>query len=237
MSDLEPIEIFNGICAIATFLIYFFTALSILYRHFKYREKKFIYMSLALFFLGFTWLGLSLSFLSVVLTGNRLPFEIQVIITNGFPLALLFWLLVFTELFYRQKQKLIVLLWVIVISIMEILFFVFLIVDSSILGSETGGFYIRWGLFINTRMILNMVIFLVTGVKFYQEAIKTDNPEVKLKTRLLIVGIVLLIAGGLLYSITGLIVLTLVLLLFSVIGFYGGLVFPEWIKKLFQRNK
>jgi hypothetical protein len=234
MTDLNPVDIINGICAIATFLIYFFTALSILFKHIKYKEKKFIYMSLALFFLGFRWLGLSVSFISVLLTGDRLPFEAQVIITNGFPLALLFWLLVFTELFYRHKQKVIIILWAIFISIMEILLFVFLVIDTSILGSESGSFHTRWGPFIMVRMLVNIFVFLVTALKFYHEAIKTDNPEIKLKTRLLLGGIILLIAGGLLYTITGLIVISLILLLFSVIGFYGGLVFPEWIKKLFQ---
>jgi hypothetical protein len=143
---------------------------------------------------------------------------------------------VFTELFYRDKRQLILILWVIIISVFEILLFVFLVIDTSVLGTVSGSFYTRWGPFIMLRMLINILVFFVTALKFYIEAIKTDNQEVRIKTRLLLVGIILLVIGGLLYSITGLIVLTLIILLFSVLGFYGGLVFPQWIKKLFQRN-
>jgi len=194
-------------------------------------------MSLALIFLGFTWLALSVSFISVLVTGNRLPFEIQVIISNGFPFALLFWLLVFTELFYKKKRKLIVLSWVIFMTIIEILLFLFLVTDTSLLGSERGSFYTSWGPLINIRILSNIIVFALTGIKFYHEAIKEDNTEIKLKTRLLLVGIVLLIVGGLIFSLTGILVITLIILLFSVIGFYGGLVFPKWIKKMLLKNK
>jgi hypothetical protein len=237
MVELTPIDIFNGICAIATFLIYLGTALTILYKHYKQHEKTFIYMSLALIFLGFTWLALSISFISVLVTGERIPFEIQVIISNGFPFALLFWLLVFTELFYQHKRKIILGLWVICITIIEILLFVFIVTDTSLIGSGSGSFYTNWGPLVTVRILLSMLVFSLTGVKFIHAAIKEDNPEIKLKTRLLTVGIVLLIVGGLLFSITGILLLTLLILLFSVIGFYGGLVFPNWIKKIFLKNK
>jgi len=86
-------------------------------------------------------------------------------------------------------------------------------------------------------MLLSILVFALTGIKFIREAIKEENPEIKLKTRLLLVGVVLLIVGGVLFSITGIVILTLIIVLFSVVGFYGGLVFPKWIKKIFLKNK
>lgn len=237
MVDLLPIDLFNGICSIATVLLYFLISLSVLHKYFKYRQKALLYMAIALFSLGFIWLGLSVSFIFYIVTETHLAFEIQVVIAYGFPFAIFFWLLVFTELIYKKKQKLIIIIGGIYLLLIEVLFYTFLFTNISLLGVSYGTFYTKWGPFILLRILINMLIFLTTGIVFVREASKSDNAETKLKARLILVGIIFLLLGGLIYSLFGLLFIALIILLVSVLGFYGGIVYPEWFEKMFLRKK
>ncbi|MBY9003794.1 MAG: hypothetical protein KGD73_07470, partial [Candidatus Lokiarchaeota archaeon] len=87
------------------------------------------------------------------------------------------------------------------------------------------------------RILVNVVIFLTTGIIFFREANKTDDAENKLKAKLILVGVIFLIIGSLFYSIFGIVFIALIILLMSVLGFYGGIVYPVWIAKIFLRNK
>jgi len=237
MVDLLPIDLFNGICSIATVLLYFVISFHLVHKFLKYRQKALLYMGLALFFLASIWLGLSVSFIFYIVIETSLPFEIQVLIAYGFPFALFFWLLVFTELIYKKKQKLITIISGIYLILLEVFFYTFLFTNISLLGVTTGFFYTSWGPFILLRILINMLIFLTTSVIFIREANKGEDPENKLKARLILVGTVFLILGGLIYSIFGIVFIALVILLVSVLGFYGGIVYPEWVAKMFLRNK
>lgn len=237
MVDLLPIDLFNGICSIATVLLYFLISLSVLHKYFKYRQKALLYMAVALFFLGFIWLGLSVSFIFYIATETHLAFEIQVVIAYGFSFALFFWLLVFTELIYKKKQKLIAIISGIYVLLLEVFFYTFLFTNISLLGASSGVFYTKWGPFILLRILVNMLIFLITGIVFVREASKSDSAENKLKARLILVGIIFLILGGLIFSLFEILFIALIILLVSVLGFYGGIVYPEWVEKMFLRKK
>jgi len=237
MVDLLPIDLFNGFCSIATVLLYLLISVSVLHKYFKFRQKALLYMSLALIFLASIWLGVSVSFIFYLVIETSLPFEIQVFIAYGFPFALFFWLLVFTELIYKKKQKLITIISGLYLLLLEVLFYTFLFTNISLLGATSGVFYTKWGPFILIRILINMLIFLTTGIIFIRKASKSDNAENKLKARLILVGIIFLILGGLIYSLFGILFIALIVLLVSVLGFYGGIVYPEWVGKMFLRKK
>ena len=237
MVDILPIDLFNGICAIATVLIYFIISFSLIHKYIKYRQKALIYMGLALFFLSSIWMGLSVSFIYYIIIETSISFEIQVLIAYGFPFALFFWLLVFTEIIYKKRQKIITIVSGIYLVLLEVFFYTFLFTNISLLGTTSGFFYTRWGPFILLRILVNVVIFLTTGIIFFREANKTDDAENKLKAKLILVGVIFLIIGSLFYSIFGIVFIALIILLMSVLGFYGGIVYPVWIAKIFLRNK
>lgn len=237
MVDLLPIDLFNGICSIATVLLYFLISVSVLHKYFKFRQRALLYMGLALLFLSPIWLGVSVSFIFYMVIETSLAFEIQVFIAYGFPFALFFWLLVFTELIYKKKQKLITIISGLYLILLEILFYTFLFTNISLLGATSGVFYTKWGPFILLRILINMLIFLTTGLIFIREASKSDDAENKLKAKLILVGTIFLILGGLIYSLLGILFIALIILLVSVLGFYGGIVYPKWVGKMFLRKK
>ena len=80
-----------------------------------------------------------------------------------------------------------------------------------------------------------IVVFFITGVKFALETMKIDDPETKLKGKLLLIAFPSFCIGGFLDASISTTALTLIIfrliLMSSTIEFYGAFVLPNWIKK------
>ena len=229
--ELTQIEFLNGIFAIFILFIFYFIGLRLIYKYFKLKEKKILYLGFAIPFMGNMWLAISVTYLSIILTGNSITPEIYLLLGYGFPLGMVFWLILLTELMYKDKQKVIISLYIIYWLIMEIIFFILLSTDTSLLGVFNRPLTPVLSPFLAIRSIITLILLVITGILFYRESHKSDNAEVRLKGTLFLSGIILFMLGALTFVISGIAFIPLIFFIPSSFMVYGALILPEWMKK------
>jgi len=150
------------------------------------------------------------------------------------PIFLLIWLKVFTDLAYVEKQKLILIIFLIIGIIFEIIFFYFLFTHPNLIGTFKTPFQVVYGIYIEIFLVIFLLVVLITGILFGKKSISSENPELKLKGKFLIAAFVLFTIGAFLDSIIPeLFILARVVLDISALSFYFGFMLPNWLKEKF----
>jgi hypothetical protein len=77
---------------------------------------------------------------------------------------------------------------------------------------------------------------LITGTLFGRKSLRSDNPEIKLKGKLLIIAFWSFFIGAIFEIISHISIIILIvgriILISSAIEFYSGFLLPNWMKKL-----
>ena len=234
---LYPFDIINGIIGLCAIIISFYVALRIFLKGFEYRNRNFILVGITGFLMSEPWWHSILSFLLEISFGFRLPGEIGNIIGIVFqPIGIFTWLFAFTDLVYKKQQKIILALFLVYSIIFEIAFFIVFTNDPSLNGTFYG---IHSGIIPTGFMFSFLIIILVSGILFARESIKADDPEIKMKGRLIQFAIIsyciaaVLDAGVIMFRFTPfLLISNRIVLILSAVAFYGGFLLPDWMKKI-----
>lgn len=240
--SLSLLDTINGIFSLIFVAISLFIGLIILSRYFKYKEKIYFLVGATWIFISEPWWPSCISFLIALVNGWGISEGLYFLIGNVFiPLAIVFWLLAFTEFLYSEKRKLILLTSIIIGAIFEILFFTFLFLNQRLIGDLNGPVDVNYKSFIMIFLILFLIIVVTTGFLFANLSLKSDDPEVKLKGKLLIVAYITFSIGALLdssvpFSEATIVIIRLILIM-SALCWYGGFLLPKWMRKLFLKRK
>jgi len=240
--SLNPLDMVNGIFSLIFVVISLLIGLIILSRFFRYKEKIYFLVGATWIFISEPWWPSSISFLVALVNGVGISSSIYFLIGNIFvPLAIVLWLLAFTEFLYTEKRKLILSIFTVIGAIFEILFFTFLFLDESLIGELNGPVDVNYKSFIMVFLIIFLAIVVISGFLFANLSLKSKDPEVKLKGKLLIVAYIAFSVGALLdssipFSEPTVIIVRLILIL-SAICWYGGFILPKWMKKFLLKSK
>lgn len=229
--ELPPIEFFNGIVAIIINVFFFYIAISIIRNYIKYKDKRLLYTSIAIFFISFPWLPISISFISVLISSQALPFEIYFILGYGFTFGILFWLLAFTDMVYKGKKNLIVGIYLVYLIILTILFYVLLFTNASLIGTISGTIMPSHGIFLRIRNLVRLIILVISGFLIWYRTKESPSVEVRFKSKMILAGVLLFAIGGIFFSLTNISALPLIFFIPSLIGIYGGFALPDWMKR------
>ncbi|MFX0104628.1 MAG: hypothetical protein ACFE75_03945 [Candidatus Hodarchaeota archaeon] len=238
---LNSVDIVNGTFSLIFVIISLFVGIVILSKYFKYKERIYFLVGVTWIFISEPWWPSSLSFLVALGNGIGISPELYFLIGNILvPLAIALWLVAFTEFLYTEKRKLILLTFGIYGLIFEILFLTFLFLDPSLIGELTPPVDVNYKSFILIFLLSFIIIVVVTGILFARLSLKSDDSEVKLKGKLLIIAYIAFTIGAVsdafpLNIFT--IIITRLILIVSAICWYGGYLLPRWMKKLFVRKK
>jgi hypothetical protein len=240
--SLTTIDTLNGIFSIIFVAISFLVGIIILSRFIKYKERIYFLVGLTWIFISEPWWPSSISFLVAIGNGIGIPSEVYFLIGNLFvPLAIVLWLLAFTEFLYSEKRKLILTIFAIIGGIFEILFFIFLFLNPSVIGHLNGPVDVNYESFIMVFLIIFLAIVVISGFLFANLSLKSKDPEVKLKGKLLIVAYITFAIGALLDASVPfnelIIVIIRLILITSAVCWWGGFLLPKWMKKLFLKNR
>jgi hypothetical protein len=116
--------------------------------------------------------------------------------------------------------------------IFEILFFYFLFTDPTQIGIFETPFLLVYGIYIEIFLIVFLLTVVITGILFGQQTMKSDNPELKLKGKFLIIAFIFFSTGAFMDSIIPeLFMLARIILILSALSFYCGFILPNWIKE------
>ncbi|MFW6272866.1 MAG: hypothetical protein ACOC44_14315 [Promethearchaeia archaeon] len=240
--SLVPIDYLNGFSSLTYVIVSILVGLTILSKYFKYNQRPFL-------FVGITWLGLSepwipssLSFLSNLLFGQGLSLELYIIIGNILtPISLVSWMIAFTDLIYKQHQSLIVGIYAIIGIVFTIVFINLLFTNPTAIGTFSSdsqvNIDIEYKSFVMIYLVFIVINLLITGSIFARNSLKSNQREVKLKGKFLLIAFIAWCIGAVFDSAIPLNFITLpitrLLLVSSALLFYIGFILPPGIKKLF----
>ncbi|MFX0039149.1 MAG: hypothetical protein ACFFAB_07440 [Candidatus Heimdallarchaeota archaeon] len=114
--------------------------------------------------------------------------------------------------------------------------------EDLLIGSQISVFIVEWAIWIQFYLLLSILLLLITGFLFARASLKTEEPEIKLKSQFLIIAFLTFAIGTIIDTIGGemyteiIIFLARTFVIFSSICFYIGFTLPKFIKKLFLRD-
>jgi len=239
----ENLDIANGILLLVFSIISLTVGIKIMAKYFKFKRKEFLFLGLAWIALASPWYPGTISFiLGFILGLERLSTELYFLIGNVLiPPCFVLWIVVFTDLLLKQKQKLIVILFAIGNALYLVVFFYFLFTNPIVIGELKGETDVQYYNFVMIYDVCIILLTFLTGIIFAHQTVKSDNPEVRLKGRILYIAFTSFFIGATLNTILPLNIITLVIFrtleILSAITFYGGFTLPVWMKKLFLGEK
>jgi len=237
--ELTPIELLQGIFSLIFVIITFIIAIKILLKYFERRRKELVYFSLAWIGMSSPWLPDAITFILIILTGSPLAPELYFIIGFAFIPALVFcWVKIFVDFVFTEKQKVIIILYLIISIIYEIGFWYLFFTDIEQLGVHTTPFQVDFGIFMIAYFLFIVVLAFVTGTIFSLQSLKIETPTVQLRGKLIFLAFTTFCVAVIIDSVLGAIdpiwiVVNRIVLMFSGLLFYMGFIMPEWTQKLF----
>ncbi len=169
--------------------------------------------------------------------------EIRFIIAYVFiPIIIVLWLITFTNFMYREKRKIILTIYTIICLICEILFFTFLFTDRvNMIGYFERTFSAVYRPFVRFTILFFLATALITFLIFANESRKSEDPELKLKGKFLMIAFITYAACAVLDSFflfqPVVIVIVRLLLISSAIEFYFGWILPQPVKKFLIKEE
>ena len=253
---MDIVDILQGSLSLVFVLISFIIGLVITSKYGKQKNRLFILVGFSWLTLSTLWLPEAASFLLNLIIQQTLAIEWYFIIGNAFfPIALILWVIAYTDMVNKDKQKLAVVLIVIFSAVFEVLFFYQFFLDINLIGiiNPLRPFSADFGFLLTILLLISFLILFVTGLKFARKSIKSENKEVRLKGKLLQFAFIAFTIAALLEKIARsllvgtifadptilllsvMLVVVRLLLISSAFAFYGGFLLPKWMKRIFSK--
>lgn len=210
-------------------------------KYFEFKTRDYIYVGLAWIGISNPWLPDAISFLMIIFFQTNLTPELSFIIGYALlPFFILCWLIAFTDLLYPESQKKILTVLILFIISFEIMLFYFLITNPDLIGIFVRPFQIRWSVFMQLYLFAFILITVISGVMFARMSIKSQNPEVSLKGKLIFAAFISFTVASFIEAFFHLdpltVVITRSILISSSIEFYLGFILPKWFRSLFLKR-
>ena len=235
---LSPVDYLNGILNILAVVVSATVGVMIIRNYFTFKRKEFLLIGITALMMSEPWWPHAITFILLLTIREPLSIQLHFLIGYGFiPVIIICWFVAFVEFLELKRTKLILSSILIYSIIYEFFFIFFLITDPYVLGNYYGTdhFDLEYGPYMIINQIIFVGILLTNGIIFSVHSIKSDNPEISFKGKLLLLAFFSFTIGGIIdimspFSLIHLLVARF-LLLSSAIEFYGGFFLPEWFKK------
>ena len=250
---LELVDMLQGSFSLIFVIISLIIGITIISKYFKYKNRLLILVGISWIGVGNPWMPDSISFLMNIFIEESLPVEWYFIIGNCFiPVALLTWLIAYTDMIRKKAQKKVIIITIVLSIIFEIVFFTLFFIDIELIGviNPIRPFTVDFGIFITIYLMIVILAMLVTGVIFAQKSVKSEDREIRLKGKLLRAAFITFTVAAIFDSLLGaifedptdpllsvMVVVIRILLIISSLEFYGGFLLPRWMKEIFTKKE
>jgi hypothetical protein len=235
---LTPIEILHSSFSLVAIIISILIGLIIISKYFKFKQRNILLIGIFWTGLTFPWLPTVITFIMLLTVGYGLPVEGYILIGIVIlPITVLCGLTAFTSLLgvKRTKRRLVLLSVLAFNLVFESLIFYFLFTNVDVIATLTDPLTIQWSVFSQIYFIINLVLFLVTGILFSKKSLQSESREIRFKGKLLMAAFISFTIGTVLdFAIPNPLtyIIARLILLSSSIEFYIGFLLPERIKRL-----
>ena len=251
MLELELVDILQGSFSLIFVIISLIIGITILSKYFTHKSRLYILVGISWIGISFPWIPDSISFIMNIIFQRSLPIGLYFMIGNVFiPVALLAWIVAYTDMINKEKQKLAVILIVIFSIIFEITFFTLFFIDLDLIGviNPNRPFTVDFDIFITIYLVIIILFMLITGTIFAQKSVKSEERDIRLKGKLLRAAFITFTVAAILDASLGMIfedptdpllsmmvVIIRIMLIISALEFYGGFLLPRWMKEVFTK--
>lgn len=235
---LTEIEILHSSFSLVAIIISILIGLIIISKYFKFKQRNILLIGIFWTGLTFPWLPTVITFVMMLTVGYGLSVEWFILIGIVIlPITVLCGLTAFTSLLgVKKKKRRLILLSVLAFNLVyESLIFYFLFTNVSVIATLADVLTIQWSVFSQIYFIINLVLFLVTGILFSRRSLQSESKEIRFKGKLLMTAFIsFTIATVLDFAIPNPItyIIARIILVSSSIEFYIGFLLPERIKRL-----
>lgn len=240
MVELNALEYLQGALTLAFVLISLVLGLIIISKYIKYKNLQLLLVGLTWIFLVSPYWPDAISFVMIITTGNEINEAVYFFVANGFIAPLhVTWGVVFSDFLYRSKKKLLVAIFAIEAIIFELVLIGIFIIDYTLIGTKLAPFIVNWADFIIFYLLASILLFLITGILFVKESLKTEDKEIKLKGKFLLVAFITFAIGttfDVLFAESPTsfsILLARIFVIIAAFAFYIGFTLPKFIKGVF----
>ena len=226
--------VISAVLALIFVSISIIVGLLLILKYFKSKDKTLLYVGVTWIIIVEAWMPSAVNLIYLLITRISLSYQIRAIIGNIFiPFGLILWTLVFTELVFKNYRKLLLIIFSIFCIVFEVILFYALMTDISLIivipsHDLNMNYKPLWMIF----QVIFSIITLVSGLAFSWKSIKHDNPEIKLRGKILAVAFISFLIGAIL-GIVDLPVPGNIIMITSSIEFYIGYILPDWVKNRF----
>ena len=251
MLELELVDILQGSFSLIFVIISLIIGITILSKYFTHKSRLYILVGISWIGISFPWIPDSISFIMNIIFQRSLPVGLYFIIGNVFiPIALLAWIIAYTDMINKEKQKMAVILTGIFSIIFEITFFTLFFIDLDLIGviNPNRPFTVDFDIFITIYLVIIILFMLITGTIFAQKSVKSEERDIRLKGKLLRAAFITFTVAAILDASLGMIfedptdpllsmmvVIIRIMLINSALEFYGGFLLPRWMKEVFTK--
>ena len=131
---LPPEQLISGLFSLFFVIISLIVGVMLILKYIRYKQRNFLLV-------GLTWIGMvsiwypsAINVIIFSFSGSKIPDLLFMAIGTGLiPITTFIWMITFTDLLYKEKQKIILLVFGILSALIEILFFYFLFTEPSVL--------------------------------------------------------------------------------------------------------
>ena len=242
MALLNSFDILNAILQAIFIVTTIIVGLIIASKYSKYKDRVFLMVGFAWIGMVEPWMASVSNFFYVIITGRMFDVRIYLLIGMTFiPLSLTFWFVAITDLMYKKRQKVILFLIITYGILFEIYFLYYIFNDPSVLAVLHGVIVIEYKLTLQLYVFSVLVLSILTGLLFSRTSIRSENPEIRLKGKLLCIAFVLFVVGAVsdtifLRDISTLFITRLILISASVF-FYFGFILPNFLRKRLELDQ
>jgi len=233
---LSPIDFLNGLFSLIFVSVTIIIGLKIASKYFEIKNRVFLLIGLGWAMVCSAWWPSTISFLCVLITGKGLEPVMYFFIGNVvFHLALVLYLTGITDMIYKQKQKIIIGVFVVLGIIYNIYFYYNLMIDPNQIGVLEGYFDVTYVRFVSIYLFCYIITIVAFTVLLARQSRRSDQPDIRLTGTILIITIFMYAIGAILDALIVLTEITLIItrciLISSSILFYLGFLMPDFLKK------
>ncbi|MFX1385481.1 MAG: hypothetical protein ACFFBP_23950 [Promethearchaeota archaeon] len=238
---VEPLEIFYGGFTLASVIISTILGLFITLKFIKYKKVELLLVGITWILLASPyWSDATQFFIIMIFEEKELYTPLYFFLANAFiaPIHII-WGLAFTNFLYKRQQKKLMACFGIEAAIFEIAFLVIFFLNPYLIGDKKSAFVVEWALWVQVYLLFSILLFLVTGFLFARKSIRSDDREIRLKGKFLLIAFITFTIGTIIDVIGAespteiTIFLARTFVIISSLCFYIGFTLPRFIKDLF----
>ena len=243
-------DFINGLFSFLVFAITVFVGISVMLRYMVNKQK--IYLYWGMFFIGMysPWWGGGLSFLSALIFNVPLSDQMYLLVMNvQVPIVYTCYWLGFTELFFKDKRKQILIVVSVFLLIVQVYFYSMMVLDYTALGQlmssidpDSSPFDIKLKPLMLIFLLLESFSISISGLYFSYTSIKSGNEEVKKRGYIALYVFIMyptigIIDGGLDLSDVTLIIVRTILISAAIMVYLGFGYSIKKSKRKMEKNR